>query len=95
MLIFLITDINNASDMLPEPFLAFFRGELVKGFCLLLSQKSFVVVVEVLGIVVFQVAEGVIVVNTVLLLGGFACGINHTEGKAHNKWPQLHPANKH
>lgn len=90
-----ITDVNNVSDTLPEPLLAFLRGELVKSFGLLLSQKSFVVVVEVLGIVVFQVAEWVIVMNTALLLGGFAGGINHTEGKAHNKWPQLHPANKH
>lgn len=84
-----------ASDRSPESLLAFLRCELVKRFGLLLSQKGFVVVIKVLGIVVFQVAEGVIVVNTVLLLCGFAGSINHTEGKAHNKRPQLHLVNKH
>lgn len=48
------------------------------------------VIVKVLAVVVFPAAERKVVVNAVLL-GGFAGGVNHTEGKAHDKWSQLHP----
>lgn len=48
------------------------------------------VIVKVLAVVVLQAAESKVVVNAVLL-GGFAGGVNHTEGKAHEKWSQLHP----
>lgn len=49
------------------------------------------VIVKVLVVIVLSVAEGFVMVNTVLFLCGFAGGINHTESKAHDKWPQLHP----
>lgn len=50
------------------------------------------VIVEVVCVIVLSVAEGIIVVNTVLLLSGFTGGVNHTECKTHDKWSQLHPA---
>lgn len=48
------------------------------------------VIVEVLAVVMLPAAEGKVVVDAVLF-GGFAGGINHAEGKAHDEWSQLHP----
>lgn len=77
--------------LLPEPLLALFWCELVKSLSLFLSQKGFMVIVKVLSIIVLSAAERFIVVHTVLLVCGFAGGVNHAESKTHDEWPQLHP----
>lgn len=76
--------------LLPESLFALLRCELLKGLGLLLSQESLVVIVKVLAVVMLPAAEGKVVVDAVLF-GGFAGGINHAEGKAHDEWSQLHP----
>lgn len=50
------------------------------------------VVIKVIGIIVLQVAEAFVMVNAIFLFCGFAGGVNHAQGEAHDKWPQLHPA---
>lgn len=77
--------------LLPEPLLALFWCELIKSLSLFLSQKGFMVIVKVLSIIVLSAAERFIVVHTVLLVCGFAGGVNHAESKTHDEWPQLHP----
>lgn len=77
-------------EILPKPLLALLWCELVEGLGLLLSQKGFMVIVKVLGVIVFSVTKWFVLVNALLLFRGFAGGINHTESKAHDKWPQLH-----
>lgn len=67
---------------LPESLFALLRRELIEGFGLVRPEESVVVVVEVLRIVVDFVAELGVVVNPVLLLGGFARDAEHGERQA-------------